>query len=171
MRISFPRTAAVCSGLALVAAVALTGCSSDDESTSSTSTSASAGSAASSAAAAPGAADAETTKAITDAYTVFFNAAAPVDQRIASVEKGDIFAPVLQAQAADPAKGGTTATVSAVKTVDATNAKVTYTLLMGGNPVLPNQGGEAVKIDGKWKVGASTFCALMALQGGTSAAC
>ncbi|MET7769321.1 hypothetical protein [Nocardia sp. NPDC005366] len=169
MRISFPRTAAVCSGLALVAAVALTGCSSDDESTGSASTSAAAS--ASSSAAAPAAADAETTKAITDAYTVFFNAAAPVDQRVASVEKGDVFAPVLQAQAADPSKGGTTATVSAIKLVDASNANVTYTLLMGGNPVLPNQTGQAVKLDGKWKVGASTFCALMALQGGTSPAC
>ncbi|MGW5377917.1 hypothetical protein ACWESM_21005 [Nocardia sp. NPDC003999] len=166
MRDSILRKAVACCGLAVVAAAALTGCG-DDESTSSASST----SAAPATSAAPGQADAATTKAITDVYTSFFSASTPPDQKAAQVQKGDVFLPILQAQAGNPQSQGTSVTVSAVKLVDANNADVTYTLLLGGNPVLPNQTGQAVKDGGQWKVATSTFCALMTLQGGTSPAC
>ena len=102
---------------------------------------------------------------------LFFDAKQPADKRAAAVEKGDVFAPVLAAQANNPQAQGTSATVSKVATVDAGHADVTYTLLMGGNPVLPDQSGQAVQENGQWKVAASTFCALLKLQGGTAPAC
>ncbi|WP_280369969.1 hypothetical protein [Nocardia wallacei] len=160
MRTSFTRAALIPCGLMVVVA-ALTGCSDNDSGTG----------AASPTAPAAAQADPAAVKAITDAYTTLFDAAAPVEQRAAAVEKGQDFVPVLQAQAANPQAQGTTATVSVVDVIDATRADVTYTLLMGGNPVLPDQHGQAVKDGERWKVAAMTFCALATLQGGAIAAC
>jgi hypothetical protein len=112
----------------------LTGCGDDGESTGTASST----SAAAATSAAPARADAATTKAITDVYTGFFGPSTPPDQKAALVQKGDVFLPILQAQAANPQSQGTSVTVSAVKLVDANNADVTYTLLMGGNPASPH---------------------------------
>lgn len=166
MRDSLLRTVASGCGLALVAGAALTGCGSDDKSGDATSTTAEPTSAA-----AVAQADPETTKAVTDAYVTFFNAATPADQRIAVVEKGQQFVPVLQAQAGNPQTRGTSATVAKVRLTDATHADVIYTLLIGGNPALPDQTGQAIKDGEQWKVAAVTFCGLLTLQGTTSAAC
>ncbi|WP_019927848.1 hypothetical protein [Nocardia sp. BMG111209] len=155
-----------------VATAALSGCSDDKSSSSSTTSSAAATSAAagSSASASAGtAADPATTKAITDAFTGFFLGTAPAPQRAALVEKGDQFAPVLAAQAGNPQSQGTSASVSAVTLKDPTHADVKYTLLIGGSPVLPDQTGQAIKDGDSWKVAATTFCALLALQGGGAA--
>lgn len=175
----FRGAASVC-GIAVIAVAALTGCSDDSSDDTAAATSAGATAAATSAmsetsgAMAPdssSAADPATTKAVTDAFVTFFDAKTPVDQRAAAVEKGDVFQPVLAAQANNPQAQGTSATVSKVTSADPTHANVTYTLLMNGNPVLPDQSGKAVQVDGTWKVAAATFCTLLKLQGGTAPAC
>ncbi|OXR45706.1 hypothetical protein B7C42_01998 [Nocardia cerradoensis] len=174
MRNKMIRGAAGLCGIAVIAAATVTGCS-DDKSDNASSTTTTTAAAATTSAAAPAAgssaADPATTKAVTDAYVLFFDAKQPADKRAAAVEKGDVFAPVLAAQAGNPQAQGTSATVSKVTTVDADHADVTYTLLMGGNPVLPDQAGQAVQENGQWKVAATTFCALLKLQGGTAPAC
>jgi hypothetical protein len=48
----------------------------------------------------------------------------------------------------------------------ATQAKVTYSILVGGQPALANQSGVAVYQDGTWKVGLASFCGLLALENG-----
>ncbi|MGW6421582.1 hypothetical protein ACWF82_02810 [Nocardia sp. NPDC055053] len=164
MRTSLLRTTAVCCGLVL--ATTLTGCGSDDEADTAPSTSAAATSSA-----APATADAATTQAITQTYTTFFDGSKPATERAALVQSGDAFLAILQAQAQNPQSSGTSVTVSTVKVTGAGTADVGYTLLMGGNPVLPDQTGQAVKEGGTWKVAATTFCALLAIQGGTSTAC
>ncbi|MQY25143.1 hypothetical protein [Nocardia aurantia] len=156
-----------------VATAALSGCSDDkSDSSSATSsavaTSAAAGSSAASSGSAA-AADPATTKAITDAFVGFFNGTAPAASRAALVEKGDQFAPVLAATASNPQAQATSVTVAGVTLKDATHADVKYTLNMAGNPVLPDQTGQAVKDGDSWKVAATTFCALLALQGGGAA--
>ncbi|MFI7188215.1 hypothetical protein ACIBQ0_00655 [Nocardia nova] len=172
MRNKMIRGAASLCGIAVIAAATVTGCSDDkSDSSASTTTAAAATTSAAAPAAGTSAADPATTKAVTDAYVLFFDAKQPADKRAAAVEKGDVFAPVLAAQANNPQAQGTSATVSKVVTVDAGHADVTYTLLMGGNPVLPDQSGQAVQENGQWKVAASTFCALLKLQGGTAPAC
>ncbi|MEV4241494.1 hypothetical protein AB0J47_40760 [Nocardia sp. NPDC049737] len=158
------RTVAWC-GIAAIAFAAVTGCSSDDKSSDSNA------STATSSSVAVGQADAATTKAISDAYILFFDGKAAPDKRAAGVERGSEFLTLLQGQAADPQAQSTSVTVSAVKLTGAGHADVTYTLLMGGNPVLPDQTGEAIQEAGQWKVAATTYCALMALQGGKSTAC
>ncbi len=173
MRNKMIRGAAGLCGIAVIAAATVTGCSDDksDNASSTTTTAAAATTSAAAPAAGSSAADPATTKAVTDAYVLFFDAKQPADKRAAAVEKGDVFAPVLAAQAGNPQAQGTSATVSKVTTVDADHADVTYTLLMGGNPVLPDQAGQAVQENGQWKVAATTFCALLKLQGGTAPAC
>ncbi|MDR7166353.1 hypothetical protein J2W56_000071 [Nocardia kruczakiae] len=172
MRNKMIRGAAGLCGIAVIAAATVTGCSDDkSDDTATTTTAAAATTSAAAPAAGSSAADPATTKAVTDAYVLFFDAEQPADKRAAAVEKGDVFAPVLAAQAGNPQAQGTSATVSKVTTVDAGHADVTYTLLMGGNPVLPDQAGQAVQENGQWKVAATTFCALLKLQGGTAPAC
>ena len=38
-------------------------------------------------------------------------------------------------------------------------------LLLNGTPALPDQTGQAVKVDGTWRVATATFCALLSIQG------
>jgi hypothetical protein len=45
-------------------------------------------------------------------------------------------------------------------------AKVTYTILISGQPALRSQTGTAVRQDGTWKVGATSFCSLLTLGNG-----
>ncbi|MEU4413104.1 hypothetical protein [Nocardia salmonicida] len=166
MRNTLRHKAMACCGLVAIAVATVTGCGSDDESSTSSSTTSAVATSATTAATDPAA-----VKSITDAYVLFFDGKAPADKKVAVVEKGAAFTPLLQAQAANPQAQSTSVTVGGVKLIDANNADVTYSLLMGGNPVLPDQTGQAVREGGQWKVAAATYCALMAIQGGTSPAC
>lgn len=110
-------------------------------------------------------ADPAVTKEITEAYTTFFNGKAPAADRTKLIENSEGFAQVLQGMAADPQAQGTTVTVKGVTLTDDTNADVTYDLLLNGTPALPDQTGQAVKVDGTWRVATATFCALLSIQG------
>ncbi|MFI6571843.1 hypothetical protein [Nocardia fluminea] len=166
MRNTLRRKAMACCGLVAIAVVTVTGCGSDDEAPSSSPSTSAVTTSATAAAADPAA-----VKSITDAYVLFFDGKAAADQKVAVVEKGAAFTPLLQAQAANPQAQTTSVTVGGVKLIDADNADVTYSLLMNGTPVLPDQTGQAVREGGQWKVAAATYCALMAIQGGSSPAC
>jgi hypothetical protein len=54
-----------------------------------------------------------------------------------------------------------TGRVESVQIVDATHAAVRYTILFDGNPNFADQPGEAIKIDGVWKVSRDTVCNLL----------
>ncbi|MFD1814571.1 hypothetical protein, partial [Rhodococcus gannanensis] len=153
MRVTASRRALVASGFVAVLVAGLTGCSSDDSDDSADATTTTAAVATTTSAAAA-AADPAVTDEITNAYVTFFNGTSPVDVRVGLVENGPSFQAALEGMAADPQASATTATVAKVTTVDDTNADVTYTILMGGNPVLPDQTGQAVEQDGTWKVSA-----------------
>ncbi|HMS75213.1 hypothetical protein [Gordonia sp. (in: high G+C Gram-positive bacteria)] len=158
------RALTACCAAALIVGVAA-GCSDDDSDSapSTTSSVAASTSAESSKAAAP--ADPAVTKEITEAYTTFFNGKAPAADRTKLIENSEGFAQVLQGMAADPQAQGTTVTVKGVTLTDDTNADVTYDLLLNGTPALPDQTGQAVKVDGTWRVATATFCALLSIQG------
>jgi hypothetical protein len=55
--------------------------------------------------------------------------------------------------------------------VPAPCATVSYNLLKGGAVVLPNATGYATQHNNTWLVAKSTFCSLLALQGGAPAGC
>jgi len=107
---------------------------------------------------------------VTTNWEDFFNGATSADKKISLLQNGQIFASTIKAQAGLSLSKSITAKVASV-TVNSTGtlATVKYSLLASGASVLPNQTGTAVFEGGVWKVGDSSFCALLALEGGGKA--
>ena len=99
----------------------------------------------------------------------FFDSKTPTAERVALLQNGKIFEPVIAAQSKSTLAAGASAKVTAVTMVSGTQAKVTYTILENGSPVLPNQSGEAVLSNGTWQVADSSFCTLLGLENGGKA--
>jgi hypothetical protein len=108
---------------------------------------------------------------ISAAWTAFFAGTTPAARKQALLQSGHAFAAVLAAQSRSAMARSTSVTVSAVHMVAAGVARVIYTILLSGKPALPNQIGTAVRSGGRWRVSASSFCGLLALEGQHPAAC
>jgi hypothetical protein len=110
---------------------------------------------------------------ITANWEKFFNAKTPIAQRVALLQNGSTFASVIKAQAGSGLAATATAKVSKVTLTSSKQAKVTYSILIGGSPALANQSGVAVYQGGTWKVGLASFCGLLTLEnsGKTPAVC
>lgn len=146
---------AACAVTALLAAVAA--CGSDDSGSRS---------GASSSSGAP-----TVTAAITAAFEKFFDGATSADQKIALLENGPAFADAIKAQADSPLAKSASAKVTGVASTGTDHADVTFDVLFNGKPALSGQQGSAVDVDGTWKVTASTFCALLTLEGAAPPVC
>ena len=57
-----------------------------------------------------------------------------------------------------------TAKVTKVTVTSPTQATVTYSILVGGQPALSGKTGIAVLQGGTWKVGLASFCGLLVLE-------
>lgn len=97
-------------------------------------------------------------------WVAFFNPKTPVAKRVSLLQNGSAFASIIKAQASSPLASSATSSVTAVTVESATQAKVTYSILVGGTAALKNQPGVAVKQSGVWKVGDQSFCALLTLE-------
>lgn len=104
------------------------------------------------------------TQAIETNWAKFFNAKTPIPQRIALLENGQEFAPVINAQASSTLAKLATAKVTHVTLTGTSQASVTYSILVGGKTGLGGQSGVAVYQNGVWKVGDSSFCGLLKLE-------
>ena len=105
--------------------------------------------------------------AITANWKTVFNGKAPLDRRLALVQNGSQLAAFVQAQAKTSfgqAATGSTATVSAVAITSPSQATVHYEVLLLGTPLLKNQVGTAIYLDGIWKVAIASFCGLAYLE-------
>ena len=102
--------------------------------------------------------------AIKRTYVAFFSGDTSASRKIDLVQNGLAFAQVINAQADTPIAKGTTASVSKVTLVTPTQANVVYTVSLAGTPALKNQAGIAINDGGTWKVGTTTFCALLTLE-------
>lgn len=105
---------------------------------------------------------------ISSAYARFFDEKTPVDQKVALLEGGASYRALIE----ESIRSGQSRDISVeVRSVtlakDNKSAEVTFAILLGGSPVLPNAPGKAVKEGETWKVSESTFCALIQLGGGT----
>jgi hypothetical protein len=107
-------------------------------------------------------------QAIETNWTKFFNAKTPIPQRIALLENGQKFAPVIHAQAGSTLARLATAKVTHVTLTGTNQAAVTYSILVGGKTGLGGQPGVAIYQDGVWKVGDTSFCGLLKLENGNS---
>jgi hypothetical protein len=103
-------------------------------------------------------------KAITANWTAFFNAKTPEATRVSLLQDGPTFASIIKAQAGSGLASEATAKVTKVTVTSPTQATVTYSILVGGQPALANQSGDAVYQGGTWKVGVASFCGLLNLE-------
>ncbi|MCB5167090.1 hypothetical protein LG634_19890 [Streptomyces bambusae] len=101
----------------------------------------------------------------------FFDPKTATGERIRLLENGEELRPVLLAFAADPNTAKTSSVVKEVSFTSATDANVTYDLLVSGAPVLPAAKGTAVYEDQVWKVSQKSLCALVQLSGNAVPGC
>jgi hypothetical protein len=97
-------------------------------------------------------------------WTAFFNPKTPVATRVKLLQNGQLFAPIIEAQAKSSLAQGASAKVHGVVLTSATQATVSYDIVFNGTPALPNQQGQAVLQGGVWKVGDTSFCGLLRLE-------
>jgi hypothetical protein len=162
---------------ALVLALALTaaGCSSSSSSPAATSTSsAPASSAAPATSASAGTATGSNSAAvaeITANWEKFFDSSTPVSEKAQLLQNGSTFSTAIAGLMS--LVSGLGAKVTHVTVNSPTSATVTYNLTTKGSPLLSNQTGKAVYVDGVWKVGDTSLCGLLKLVPGGSlpAAC
>lgn len=102
--------------------------------------------------------------AIKTNWVAFFTASTPSARRIQLLQDGQLFAAAIKALASSPFASTSSASVSKVSLTNASQAAVTYDVLVSGAPILKNQPGVAVYQDGLWKVGFKSFCALLILE-------
>jgi hypothetical protein len=103
-------------------------------------------------------------------WAKFFDPATSTDDKKAVLENGELMGPVLAAFSGDERGQQVEAKVTGVEFTSATEANVTYSLLMKGATVLPDSSGTAVEEDGTWKVSVKTLCGLVGLSGNASPA-
>ncbi|MEU8527853.1 MULTISPECIES: hypothetical protein [Streptomyces] len=102
---------------------------------------------------------------ITKNWTAFFDPKTPVAEKVRVLENGEQMQPVLVAFANDPNAAKSSAAVRAISFTAVDKADVTYDLLIGGQPAIPNAKGTSVEQDGVWKVSVQTLCALVKQSG------
>jgi hypothetical protein len=105
---------------------------------------------------------------IAEEFRVIANPSSTVDQRVAIVDQGGKLRDAIETGArADAARGGTvTFNVSGARLLDATHAQVLYSVIADGDPHLETPYplvGNAVLVDGAWKVSSRFACGLTAL--------
>ncbi|NKY85941.1 hypothetical protein [Nocardia veterana] len=111
------------------------------------------------------------TQAVSRNVERFFDGSTSANEKIALLENGAAFAEAIRAQADSPLAKSASAKVTSVASTGTDHADVTFDVLFNGKPALSGQQGGAVRIDGTWKVTASTFCALLTLEGAAPPAC
>jgi hypothetical protein len=105
--------------------------------------------------------------AITANWKIVFNGKAPIPRRLALVQDGSQLTAFIEATAKTSfgqAAMGSTATVTSVIISSSAQATVHWDLLLLGTPLLKNQVGNAVYLDGVWKVSIASFCGLAYLE-------
>jgi hypothetical protein len=105
--------------------------------------------------------------AITANWKTVFNGKASIPRRLALVQDGPQVAAFVNAQAKTSfgaAAAGSTATVSSVTITSPSQATVHYEVLLLGTPLLKNQVGTAIYLNGIWKVAIASFCGLAYLE-------
>jgi hypothetical protein len=100
-------------------------------------------------------------------WETVFNGKASIPRRLALVQDGSQVAAFVEAQATTSfgaAAAGSTAKISSVTITSPSQATVDYEVLLLGTPLLKNQVGTAVYVNGIWKVAIASFCGLTYLE-------
>lgn len=108
---------------------------------------------------------------ITRNWEAFFAPDTPLQRSLQILQNGKKFESALRGQAGSSRAKQASAKVTNVRVTSPTRATVTYSILLGGHPVLEGQQGTALKINGVWQVSDQAFCSLLQLQGQPPPAC
>jgi hypothetical protein len=100
---------------------------------------------------------------IKDMWTTQFNAAQTVDGAVGLIENGTAYREAIQQQEDSGATSGLSVVVKDVQLTNNKLGTVTYDIVINGNVALANTKGNAVFVDGKWKVSEQHFCVLLNL--------
>jgi hypothetical protein len=100
-------------------------------------------------------------------WEAFFNGGTDAAKKVGLLENGEQFQQAIQAQANSPLAKSAGASVTNV-VINGSQAKVTYDVTLGGQAALSGQQGTAVLDSGTWKVSDASFCQLLALENGGS---
>ena len=114
--------------------------------------------------------------AITDAFTVFFDGTVlDVERKVELLQDGDRYREMLTDTAADPIARTLSTRVRSVTILDATAcpeatgvdacARVVHDLLVGGLPAFAAHESTAVRVDGRWRVAADSWCEIVVIGG------
>jgi hypothetical protein len=101
---------------------------------------------------------------IKTAYEQFFSGTTPTARRVALLQNGAKFKPVIQEFTSFPGADRISVAVKSVDLKGANNANVVYVVKLAGTS-LPQQNGTAVKQNGTWKVGDEGLCRLIEISG------
>jgi hypothetical protein len=104
-------------------------------------------------------------------WDAFFSFSTPVSRKVALLQNGGSYAKLVVSQSSSRIAMDVAAEVVTVTLTSTTTAAVTYSLTMGGKPVLVKLQGEAVLQRGTWKVGDRSFCSLISLEEGSTPEC
>ena len=101
------------------------------------------------------------TEAITAAYDIVFSSETTYEEKAPLLDDATgLEDTVLEYTETGESMGGVALTAKEI-TVDGSVATVIYDLLFGGTPTYPDLTGDAVLIDGTWKVTREMFCSIM----------
>jgi hypothetical protein len=102
---------------------------------------------------------------ITANWQKFFDPSVPVAQKTDIIENYNGLKPILDAQTNNPQAKNIKAAVKDVTLQGDNKATVRYDIVNAqtNDPLLPNASGQAVKLNGTWKVSQQTFCQLIKL--------
>jgi hypothetical protein len=106
---------------------------------------------------------------ITALYNKFF--AAPPSVAATMLQDGPQLGAAFKAAEKLKGKASERSKTDTVKITSASTAAVTFDLYTSGKKVLTGSDGNAVFVDGQWKVAKTTFCTLVSLGGTTPKGC
>jgi len=115
--------------------------------------------------------DAATVAAVTQAYQTFFAPASTAAQVEGAIQNGARFHDAIAAEGSSKYTGTSGVKVEKVVVQSPDVAHVTFSVTSNGSVVLPGASGYAVRVDGSWKLAATTFCQLLTLEGTAPATC
>jgi hypothetical protein len=98
-------------------------------------------------------------------WEAFFNGSTDAATKVGLLQNGEQFQQAIQAQANSALAKSAGASVTNV-VINGSQATVTFDVTLGGQAALSGQQGTAVLDGGTWKVSDASFCQLLALENG-----
>lgn len=100
-------------------------------------------------------------EAITAAYEIVFSSETSYDEKAPLIDDpSGLEETVLKYQETGESMGGVSLAATKI-TVDGDTAEVIYDFMFGGTPTYPDLTGDAVQVDGTWKISRTMFCSIM----------